>query len=41
MRVNELEMMRAKLIRAEERGLSQRTPEQIRDAVKARIKRND
>jgi antitoxin ParD1/3/4 len=35
---NEIEVVRAKLIRAEQRGFSDRTPEQIRNAVKSRLK---
>ena len=34
----EVEMIRAKLIRAEQSGLSNRTPEQIRQEAKARLK---
>ncbi len=34
----ELEMLRAKLIRAEESGMSDRTPEQIRQDVKKRLR---
>ena len=34
----EIEMLRAKLIRAEQGGLSDRTPEQVREAVKSRLK---
>ncbi len=37
---NEIESIRAKLIRAEQNGFSDRTPEQIREAAKARLKQN-
>jgi len=37
----EMEMIRAKLIRAEESGFSDRTPEDIREDVLARRKKND
>jgi antitoxin ParD1/3/4 len=37
----ELEMIRTKLIRAEQAGFSDRSPEQIREAVKTRLKKND
>ncbi len=37
----EIEMIRAKLIRAEQSGLSDRTPAQIRQDAKARLKKND
>lgn len=36
----EIEAIRAKLIRAEQRGFSDRTPEQIRTAAKHRLKQN-
>ena len=35
-----LELLRAKLIRAEDSGYSDRTPEQIRENVKRRLKDN-
>lgn len=41
MRLDEIEILRAKLIRAEKSGLSKRTPEEIREAVKARLKQHD
>ena len=34
----DIEKLREKLIRAEQGGLSDRTPEQIREAVKSRLK---
>jgi hypothetical protein len=34
----QVKMIRAKLVRAEQSGLSHRTPEQIREAAKARLK---
>ena len=37
---DEIEMIRAKLVRAEQSGFSNRTPEEIRDAAKARLKQN-
>lgn len=37
---NEIEVIRAKLIRAEQSGFSDRTPEQIRAAVKSRLKQD-
>ena len=37
----DIEMLREKLIRAEQGGLSDRTPEQIREAVKSRLKDGD
>ena len=37
---NEIEAIRAKLIRAEQSGFSDRTPEQIREAAKSRLKQN-
>ncbi len=37
---DEIEMIRAKLVHAEQSGFSNRTPEEIRDAAKARLKQN-
>ena len=37
---DEIEMIRAKLVRAEQSGFSNRTPEEIRDAAKVRLKQN-
>ncbi len=37
----EIELIRAKLIRAEQGGISNRTPEQIRAEVKARLAKDD
>lgn len=37
---NEIEAIRAKLIRAEQSGFSDRTPEQIRKAAKSRLEQN-
>ena len=36
----EIEFIRAKLIRAEQSGFSDRTPKQIREAAKARLKKD-
>lgn len=36
----EVEMLRAKLIRAEQSGYSERTPDQIRNDVKKRLKKS-
>ena len=36
----EIAIIREKLIRAEQSGFSDRTPEQIRDAAKKRLKKN-
>ncbi|KCZ61432.1 hypothetical protein [Hyphomonas atlantica] len=40
-RTAELEALRARLIAAEESGFSKRTPEEIRQAAKAKLKSND
>ena len=37
---DEIEMIRAKLVHAEQSGFSNRTPEEIRDAAKARLKQD-
>ncbi len=36
----EIELIRAKLIHAEQNGMSNRTPEQIREEAKARLKKD-
>lgn len=41
MRMAEIDMLRAKLIASEESGLSDRTPEEIRETAKARLKQNE
>ncbi len=40
-RQGDIEFIRAKLIRAEQSGTSKRSPQQIRDEAKARLKRNE
>ena len=37
---DEIELIRAKLIAAEQGGLSERSPQQIREATKASLKKN-
>ena len=41
MRVAEIDMLRAKLMASEQSGLSERTPADVREAAKARLKRNE
>ena len=41
MRMAEIDALRAKLIASEESGMSNRTPEEIREAVKARLKQDE
>lgn len=41
LRTAEIDMLRAKLIASEQSGISDRTPQEIRNAAKDRLKRNE
>lgn len=41
LRTAEIDMLRAKLIASEQSGISDRTPQDIRNAAKDRLKRNE
>ena len=41
LRTTEIDMLRAQLIASEQSGMSGRTPEEIRNAAKERLKRNE
>lgn len=41
LRTAEIDMLRAKLVASEQSGISSRTPEQIRQEAKARLKANE